>query len=359
MRRHLPAAAVLLVVVGLGYLAAVRSARPRVIARVDGRVLSPPSGEGQWVGWLEGDAQKGRLVAARRRGGRARIAFSSAGLSGLALVGDSAFVSKTTKGEGGATEISLLRVDLADGTSAELVALGRSADQIVAGDGWLCWHEYWEAGLPGVDFVVAAAPLNVVRACPEAGGSVSTLAVLRADPLQVADRPKLVGIRDGRAYWLERRLAGGLENTVIRRAAVAGGEPETLLRERGRRTAALSSQALLWTAPSLEAAEPAGFAAVKRMGLDGGEPRVIGDWLEPGTTVLASDANAYAQGREWLWRLGMSREGQRPLHEAPRGLVTAAILGDQEYFVIRSAGGLAIARRPLTWWARVRGLFPA
>jgi len=210
-----------------------------------------------------------------------------------------------------------------------------------------------------VDFVVAAAPLNVVRACPEAGESVSTLAVLRADPLQVADRPELVGIADGHAYWLERRLAGGLNSTVVRRAAVAGGEPETLLRERGRRTVALSSEALLWTAPSLEAAEPAGFAAVKRMGLDGGEPRVIADWLEPRTAVLASDANTYAQGREWLWGLGMSREDQRPLREGPGGLATAVILGDHEYLVIRSAGGLAIARRPLTWWARVRGLFPA
>jgi len=359
MRRHLPAAVVLLVVVGLGYLAAVHSARPRVVARVDGRLLSPPSGQGQWVGWLEGEAQKGRLVAGRRRGGRTRIAFSSAGLSGLAVVGDSAFLSEATQAETGATEVSLLRVDLADGTSEKLVELARSADQIVAGDGWLCWHEYWEAGLPGVDFVVAAAPLNVVRACPETGGSVSTLAVLRADPLQMADRPELVGISDGHAYWLERQLAGGLESTVVRRAAVADGEPETLLRERGRRTAALSSQALLWTAPSLEAAEPMTFAAVKRMGLEGGEPRVIADWLSPQTRVLASEANAYAQGREWLWGLGMSRDEQRPLREGPGGIATGVVLGDQEYLVIRSAGGYAIARRPITWWARVRGLFPA
>jgi hypothetical protein len=348
----------LLVVCGLGYLAAVQSARPRVIARVDGRVLSPPSGQGRWVAWLEGEAQKGHLVAARRRGGGARIAFSAAGMSGLAVAGNSAFLSRAANAEGGVTEISLLRVDLADGTSEELAPLGRSADQIVSGDGWLCWHEYWEAGVPGVDFVVAAAPLDAVRACPETGGSVSTLAVLRADPLEVADRPELVGIADGHAYWLERRFVRGMETSVIRRAALPDGEPETVAQERGRRTAALSSEALLWTAPSLEAGEPSQHATVKRMELDGGEPLVIADWLEPRASVLTSDGRAYAQGGSWLWRLGTSREEQRPLCSAPPGMVTAGISGDQEYFVIRASGGLSIARRPLTWWARVRGLFP-
>ncbi len=358
MKRHLVAALVLLVVCGMGYFAAVQSARPRVVARVDGRVLSPPSGQGRWVAWLEGEAQKGRLVTARRGGGRTRIAFSSAGMSGLAVAGGSAFLSAAAKPEGGATEVSLLRVDLAEGTSEELAPLGRGADQIVSGDGWLLWREYWEAGVPGVDFIVAAAPLDVVRACPETGGSVSTLAVLRADPLEVADRPELVGIADGHAYWLERQLFQGVETSVIRRAAVPDGEPETVARERGRRTAALSSMALLWTAPSQEAGEPSQHATVKRMGLDGGEPRVIADWLEPRTSVLTSDGRVYAQEQTRLWGLGTSRDEQRPLSDAPPGMVTAGIFGDQEYFVIRSSGGLAIARKPLTWWARVRGLLP-
>ncbi|UCC67346.1 MAG: hypothetical protein JSV79_09440 [Armatimonadota bacterium] len=357
MKRYLLPAVLLLAVIGLAYLAVFRSARPRVLARVEGELLSPPSGNGRWVAWLEGDSQEARLVVARRHRDRPRVAFSAAGLSGLAVAGDSAFLTRTTEAAGGEPEVSLLRVDLSGGAAEEVGRIERSARQIVWGDGWLCWREYWEAALPDVSFVVAAAPLTVVRACREDGRDLHTLDAVTAGGRDSGDHLELIGIASQHAYWLDRRAAGDVDSTAIRRIALPDGRPQVLAREPGRRTAALSRRALFWSAPSLEAAEPMQFASVKRLRLDDPETKVIADWLDSRVAVLASETDAYAQGRHWLWRLGDGRGKQRHLCGVAAGQGGAVVLGDEEYLVIRSAGGLSVARRPLTCSARVRTVF--
>ncbi len=366
MKRRLLAVAVLLAVAGAVTIAAVRSVRPRVLSEVEGWVLSPPTGSDRWVAWLEGDEAECRLMAARRHGGRARVALTGRVLSGLAVTGDSAFVTRADEPEGDEAGASLLRVDLRTGTSEVLARLTTGAQskldcrQIAFGDGWLCWREEREAALPEVPFVVAAAALTVLRARSTNGvDDVHTLAIVSARPRGGKGQTELVGIAGAQAYWLERRTSGSSETTVLRRVALPRGEPETLIREAGRRAAVLTQDALVWTAASLEGAEASQFLAVKQRSLRNGAVKVIADWLSTSGELQASRDEVYVQGRSWLWRLGSERGEQRRLRRCPGGFVTARVVGDEQYLVLRSRDGLAVAARPLTWWSRIRSFITA
>ena len=169
---------------------------------------------------------------------------------------------------------------------------------------------------------------------------------------------ELIGVAGGHLYWLEGETALERRMTVVSRAALPDGAIEALVWEEGRRTAVLAGDSLVWTSPSREAAETNLFAAVKVGGLDGSEARVVGEWLNLEGKLLASEGKVYVQTREWLWVLGDERGEQRVVRKAPRGLVTAMAVGDEEYAVVRMGEGLAVARQPLTWWARVRGVLP-
>ncbi len=297
-------------------------------------------------------------MAARRHGGKARAVLAGAGLSGLVVVEDSAFVTQAEDAGRGGSEVRLLRVDLRDGSSEEVAALTYGAAQMVWGDGWLCWREERGGALPGVEFVAAAAPVTVMQSRQEGREGIETLAVLPARQAGAARQVELIGVAGGHLYWLEGEAALEGRMTVVRRAALPKGEAEVLVREEGRRRAVLTADRLVWTAPSREAAETNLFAAVRVGGLDGSEARVVGDWLNVEGSLLTSEGKVYVQTREWLWLIGDERGEQRVLRKAPRGLVTATAVGDEEYAVVRMGGGLAVARQPLTWWARVRGVLP-
>lgn len=356
MRRDLLAAAVLLILAAMALLVTTWPVRPRPLAHVQGKVLSPPTGDEGWVAWLDGDPDEGRLVAARRPGATARVILTGAGLSGLAVAGHAAFLTRTEEPASGNPRTSLLRVDLRDGASQMLAEVPRGADETVSGEGWLCWREDREAALPEVPFVVAAAPLTAVRACPEAADDIRTLAVITGEASPAAAHVELLGIVRQNAYWLERSGVGRSASTVIRRAALPDGQPEAVVREQGRRSAVLTEDALLWTAPSLEAAAPSQSAAVKRRPFGESDAKVIADWLSPDGVLLASHGGVYVQERYRLWRLGGERGRQRVLFEGPGGVVTGRVLGDQQYLVMRSGRPVVVATRPLTWWARARAL---
>ena len=117
----------------------------------------------------------------------------------------------------------------------------------------MCWREEREAALPEVPFVVAAAPLTVLRVLSRNGSDdVRTLAVMVGRPGEGKGRAEIVGVAEAEVYWLERGRSESSETTVLRRVALPEGKPETLISEAGRRAAALTPDALVWTAPSLE-----------------------------------------------------------------------------------------------------------
>jgi hypothetical protein len=71
---------------------------------------------------------------------------------------------------------------------------------------------------------------------------------------------------------------------------------------------------------------------------------------------MGSGRTAYVQDGELLWRLGSARGEQEVICERPGGVQDSAVIGDEEYLVLRERKQLAVAERPLTWWARVRHL---
>ncbi len=296
------------------------------------------------MGWIERDEKGCRLAAARRYARAPRTVLSAEFLSGLAISGDLAYV---TRGKGSETE--LLRVDLNSGKTAHITSLPAPAAEMVVGEDRLCWREHRPAGLPGVPFVTAGAPVNVIRTCPAKGGKAAMVAQVSADTT-------LLGIADGSVYWVERHGIEGSPGavTVIRRASLPGGKAETVLVEQRWRSVALADGALVWTTSSVEAAEPDQFSSVKRRPLDQGEVTTIGDWVAPRAAVLPSSRGLYVQDSYRLWRLGGRRCDQRALHEVPPAFSAGVIAAGEEYVVLGPSGHRRIAAIPLTTWGKLR-----
>jgi hypothetical protein len=295
-----------------------------------------------------------------RSGGRAKVLLKSAGLSGLAADGGAAYVTRAAADQsqaGGSstrTPYELLAVSLSGGATRKLADLSEAADQIVSSQGWLAWRKSREPALPRVPFVAAAAPVTVIRAVAREGGTPRVIAVLGGEQTVRRGGLELLGVAGDSAYWCERNRTPEGERTAIRRAPCSGGPAETLIEEDGSRRAALDGDVLIWTAPSLEAGNPAAFSSVKRMELGKPGVAVIGDWLDSGTILLLSNGRAYAQDRGSLWRLSAKREEQTRLYEGPPRLAYPRAIGDEEFMFMQLDRGTALAKRPLTLWARVR-----
>jgi hypothetical protein len=344
-----PAIAVLIAAVGLVCLASLRATRPRTLARLEGRPLTAAASSRGRVVWLEQASGKARLVVLR--GSRRSVPLERASLSGLAVTGEAAYVC-AQEGEGEA----LLRLDLGTAKAQTVARLAAKADEIVGGDGWVVWRESRGGDLPGVPFVVAADPITLLRACREQDRAVTTLSVLhgKADgPVQV----RLLGVAGGDVYWLERR--GEVEKTtIVRRAPLPAGPPETVTSEAGMRSAALGDDTLVWTAPSREAADPGSLSAVLERPLEGGREQVIGDWIGAQTELAVSGKTVYVREQTRLWRLGGTLGDQRTVRATTTGGAVSSIIGNSEYSIVRAGQEYVVTRRPLTWGARVRGLLP-
>ena len=349
MRRDVIIVAVLLLA-GLAYLSTGRWAGPRLLCQVTGRVLSPPVGAGRWVAWLEGDEKERRLVVTARSGGERRTVLAAAELSGLAVRGETAYVTRS-EGNGRA---ELLEVSLPGGGTKTAAELPEGADQIACAGGWVVWRRSREPGLPGVPFVAAAAPVTVIRARPVGRGPVRVAAVVSGEGSS-KEGFDLLGVAGDRAYWLERSAAPN-ERTWIRRAPCPGGEVETIAEEPGIRSAALEDGVLLWTGPSLEAGSAMSCSSVKRMDVEKGGSEVIADWLGRETVVLLSSGEGYGQEQGSLWRLGGKRGEQRRLSIGPPGLMSGRVIGDEEFIFLRGGAQMALAKRPLSLWSRIRSL---
>ena len=351
--RRLPVILALLAIAGLAYRLFGQSAQPRLLWPVNGRLLSPLVADDRWIGWVEQDEIASRLVVAPRKGGPRRTVLSGEGLSGLTIEGDRAFVARAEAGPGRAGG-ALEQVTLPDGGATTIASLVGMPDEIIASGDWLVWRSTRRSALPGVPFVVAAAPLIVIQARRTEGGPVHTLTVVRGDRSASTAGCDLLGVVDGQAYWIERDSPGAGLQTRVLRAPCQGGDLDRVIEERGSRAAALQDDVLIWTAPSLDAGAIDSYASVKRLHIGHPQPEVIADWLEPGAGVLLSHGTAYAHDRNGLWRLGRRRGDQRRLFARPPRVIALSAVGDHEYLVMAGAEGSVVAQRPLTWWARIK-----
>jgi hypothetical protein len=353
MKRQISLAVLVLALVALGWLAYLRSGRPRLVARVAGEVVAGPVGGGGWVGWVERAADQGRLMAVRR--GRPRE-VAKGPFSALAIDGSKAFVATWPEG----ARIGI--VDLPGGRHRELAPVGGEVSQMVVGGGRLYWLERREARLPKVPFAVAAGPLLAIRSVPVGSGAASLVATIPGDQRALAPRRfgapgqvELVGASEDHLYWLRRERTVGGERTHVMRGGV-GIEPTTVAIEPGAQTGLLLEDALLWTTVSREAAIPEQCRAVRRQSLGEERTATIADWLAREAAVVGAGRRAYAQQSDLLWSLGTRREHQRVLYRRSPVSASARAIGDQEYQVVRERTGWTIVKRPLTWWARVRHL---
>jgi len=344
-----------LIAAGLVCVRIAWPARPRVLCTVGGSVRSLLRVSGQRVAWLEGDERESRLMVIPRRGGRARAMLAAPRLAGLAVEGDTAYVTRGPAA--GGKPPALLAVLLNTGAANTLAALPEEADQIVCSERWVVWRRLRRPGLSGVPFVAAAAPVTVIRSAPAAGGPVRIVAVIRGETSFRKDDIVLLGVAGDSIYWRERSGPAANDRTLIRRAPCAGAKAETVVAEAGSRRAALAGDVLVWTAPSLEAGNPGAFATVKRMALGRPGVKVIADWLEPGAMpMLTAGGRVYAQERGSLWRLSDERGEQRRLFSGPSQVMSPVVSGDEGFMFIQRGQQTVVAKRPLTLWARVRSL---
>lgn len=351
MRRALTVAA--LIAAGLVCVRIALSARPRVLCAVGGSARSPLAASGERIAWLEGDERESRLMVMPRRGGRARAVLAAPRLAGLALEGETAYVTRSA--EAGGLPPALLAVSLKTGAAKTVAGLPEEADQIVCSDRWLVWRRSRRPELSGIPFVAAAAPVTVIRSAGVAGGQIRIIAVLRGETSFRKDDIVLLGIAGDSIYWRQRSGPVTTDQTLIRRAPCGGGKVETVVAEAGARGAALAGDVLVWTAPSLEAGNPGAFAAVKRMRLGRSGVEVIADWLDPGAMpTLTAGGRVYAQERGSLWRLDERRGEQRRLFSGPSQVMSPVVSGDEEFMFIHRGQQTVVAKRPLTLWARVR-----
>jgi len=318
------------------------------MTRLEGRPLTAPLGDSKSIVWLEGDSEKARLVVLR--GSRRTVRLERASLSGLAVAGDTAYVSAPeSDGE------KLLRLDLRTGRVETIARLTAKADEITQGEGSVVWRETRGGDLPGAPFVTAAEALTVLRTCDDRGRA-TTLAVLHTGSDSL-DEVRFLGVTGSKVYWLERRQ-GVRTTTLVWRASLPQGEPEMVASEAGARSAALGGDKLAWTAPSREAAEPGTFSAVLERPLEAGPTRVVGDWVGTRAELAVSGEVIYAQERRRLWRFQGGLGDQQSLGPPIPSAVRSSIIGEDEYVIVRSRRGYTMVRRPLTWGARMRGLLP-
>lgn len=343
----------LIPIVASAGLTFIQSGQLRYVAAVGGDVASIATGGGRWIAWVERESGEARLVAVRHRGDRARVLVTADHLSGLAVADDAVFVTRSDQVEGEQLAAELLHVDLLSGRADHIALLPSLAEEIVAGDGYVCWREHRGPALQGVRFVAAAAPLDVLRMYDARSERTHTLAVIPGRTAAPADDVGLVAVAGEHLYWFERRESAAGRETLIRRAALPDGGAETLAREPGFRHVALAHDSILWTAPSLEAPRERSCSAVKRLFFRDSVPHTIADWLGSDGELQVSGDGIYFRERARLWRLGDARGEQRARSWRLPGAVNALIVDDEEYVFVRTGSGLAVASRPLSLCARL------
>lgn len=343
---------VLVVLVLPAVYAFARAGQVSRVAAVSGQLVATATGGGCRVAWIEQDDTEARLLVVRAFGEVPQILHRAPLLTGLTVADGAAFVTQGTDPRR-QSPASLVRIGLAGGDARELAAVPWLASDIAVGADFLCWREHRASALPGVNFVSAATATDVIRVLRLSDGETFRVAVISGEEAAPSETTRLLGVRDGSLYWAEYRSETPEEETLLRRTSLPDGDSGTLAREQGLRSALLSGDALLWTAPSAEAGEFPSFTSVKRLASGDSTPAVIADWLAPSGQLAASDGTVYVRERSGVWTLGAAKGEQRRTSRWLRETAAYHIVRHSEYAFVRSASGFDLVSRPLNWRGRL------
>jgi len=334
-----------------------RGRRPVMVAAAGGPVQQIlPTAKALY--WLETAADgQNRLMRQARPGGSSEVIPTAPHPLQIAAAGSFLYVLEG--GEQGPDprcpypQGSLSRI-APDGQRTVLVEGLVTPSQLLAEGDTLYWSETYPARAPGVPHVPALQYLTVLKALPQSGGTPKSIALVEG--VRPEFEGQLLGAQEDFFYWAEQHDAAGIMgSTQMKRAPLAGGSPVRLAAELADQRAARTPEAIYWTAPSPEAMQPFGTAALKKLPYGQTEPILLTDWLFPGGTFLVQHRQVYYHDGTGLWRLRAGREpailleqrlGGRRAVALDRGLLYAADqagTGDQvTYRIVRrpvSLGG--------------------
>lgn len=232
----------------------------------------------------------------------------------------------------------------------------RAPQGLLATPEHLYWVETRPSPAPGIACVPVLQPLSLVyRAAPD-GQAPALLAV--SESAEAHFPGKLLGERDGQLYWLQH---SGQQyqhaTTAISRVPVAGGAAEQVVRTEGLQDALLAGRTLYWTAPSAEMSPPGFGRTVRAMALPGGEARTLTDWMSTdGILGLAGGRPIYCD-RTTIWRLPSRLAEATPMAKLKLNPDAATTHQGAVYGPVTDGDKMTLTRRPLTFAARLRGLF--
>jgi hypothetical protein len=350
MARLLLLVLILLLVVAC-VVAYVIGGRPRVLYRAAHEIVSLVADD-QGLLWLElpeGAETPGRLYALGQGADRPVSLCPEPHVTAFAPADER--VLALTVSDGGGAVVSVPR---SGGEAQTVASLSGQPGDVVGSEGLAFWTERREPILDYVPHVPAVMPRTLIRSAAIDGASPArTVTVSDSDIADPTDT--LLGVDGGRLWWLDRfgsRYSGGW--AAIRSVPVEGGVAETLVTLRWvTNDALLDDGVLYWTAPSEDAGHPSFFRCVRRAAMPGGEPETLTDWLPAMGQLARADGWTGWASVSGVWivpeRLGPPRV--LPGSEATTGRV--AIWGGRLYEARAQQDGWSVRRTALTVGGRV------
>lgn len=307
--------------------------------------------------WIEAPAEPGQgkarvLTAGYRGGTEPRSVVEAHDIRSLVVRGDSLYaLTQTDPTDGTGQLVRRTR----DGKTEVLLGGLHRPQSLVVDDTALCWTEARAAPTPGIAHVPVLGVICAVRVLPAvagkpAGGATPRLVALTESAKACFDG-QLLGLRDGNLYWVER-VAGLLPASVtsVRGAPLAGGDPRTLARARGPRTAALGPHHIYWTDASDEMASPDSGSTVRRVSFQAGPVETVTDWLSSTGALMTDGDRVFFAGGGWFWRVPQRLDRPLPLVRCNATTPgTVAVHGSTMVAVGTLQGTRPLERRPLSW----------
>jgi len=232
----------------------------------------------------------------------------------------------------------------------------RSPQGLLATGDHLYWTETRPSPAPGLACVPVLQPLSLVYAANPDGQGRKLLAV--SESAEAHFPGKFLGERQGQVYWLQhfgQQYSRPL--TTIWRAPVQGGAAEQMVRTEGAQDAVLAARTLYWTAPSEEMSPPLAGRTVRAMGLNGKATRTLTDWMSPDCRLVLAGRGLYCCDHSHVWRIPARLGEARPVAKPNLDPARLADYRGAVYGMTTGEKGNRLARVPLTWGARWRGLF--
>ncbi len=343
---------ILIVVTALLVAAYIVGGRPRPVCQVGGSIVALQADDRGLV-WLEtaGAGPPPTLsISVLERGDRApRCIHPERPIRSFALSADHVLVLESDGQRG-----SLLSVPRSGGQATTLAeGLLRPTSLLLEGTA-AYWTETRPAAAPHVWHIPTLLPRAMVCSRPiQSQGAGQAIVAIEAQTDEF--QGTLLGLHDGRLYWLDILAATNSDSwSTIRSVPTTGGLTETIARERGVRTALLEADTLYWTAPSEDAGDPLHCCCIRRAVLPQDSPVTLTDWVMAGGSLCRFRGQLYYGAVDGLWAvpdaLGTARQvGKRVV---TRGLVVG--WSGAIYQVAIAPEGDILLRRPLSLGTRLK-----